>query len=265
MKGIPRAARAKGAAPQRAKHPRAIAFGDSHSHALQRAIEKRKGKGQPIPLAVYRLLKEKDGSQIGDTTFEAFLKQITALEPGDLVISMIGGNQHAVLSTIQHPQPFDFFTPGSTELPEPGLEIIPYRALVELFATGLRKGDRQMLEAFRNATTARVVHIIPPPPKADNAFIEQHHERLFAKEGITHRGVSTPQLRLKFWALQTRVLRSMCRRLGIETIAPPLAALSDGFLRPEYYASDATHANWRYGERLLRVIEKRFLSVGPQR
>jgi hypothetical protein len=249
--------------PSRSKPPKVLAFGDSHSHALQRAVAKRKGKGQPVPLTVYRLLKEKNGGHIGDTAFEEFLAKIAKLGPEDVVVSMIGGNQHAVLSTIQHPRPFDFFLQSG---PAPdlsaGVEMIPYRAIADLFQQGFKKGDGQSLEAIRSATVAHVVHVAPPPPKADNAFIEEYHESLFATKGLARRGVSPPELRLKFWTLQTQILRRLCRTLGIELIMPPRAAVSDGYLRPEYYAQDATHANWRYGERVIREIERRYLAPG---
>jgi hypothetical protein len=241
--------------------PEVLLFGDSHIHAIQRAIEKRHGKGQSAAITAYRLLKEKNGRHIGDISFEHFLNLIGKLETKDVVLSMIGGNQHAVFSTIQHPQPFDFLEPGRPRFLGSTVEIIPYRAVEAAFATGVRKGDGKSLEAIRAATDARIVHIIPPPPKADNAFVEQNHESLFAREGLAMRGVSSPSLRLKFWKLQTRILDSLCCELGIRVMMPPERALdSKGFLRPEYYARDATHANWLYGERVLREIEDRFLS-----
>lgn len=274
-----------GLAPQlaRPKQPRIVLFGDSHSHAVQRAIEKRKGKGQPVPVVAYRLLKDKTDrevgtsliarfigkfsflenreGQLGDIRLEAFIKTIRTLRRDDVVLSMIGGNQHAVFSTIQHPQRFDFFTPQGEPTEEPPLEIVPYRAFEDVFIKGLSKGDGQSIKALRGATVARLVHIIPPPPKADNAHIERHHESLFAKDGLTSRGVSPPELRLKFWNLQTRVLEQLCAEIGVEVMMPPARTVDeDGFLRPEFYANDATHGNWRYGERVLREIEKRFLS-----
>lgn len=258
----PRAGSATGA---KSKQPRILLFGDSHSHAIQRAIQKRIGKGQSSPVSAFRLRKEKNGSHIGDTSFQDFLEMIAGLGEEDVVLSMIGGNQHAVYSTIQHPRPFDFFTPENPASAEPDVDIVPYRALADLFTRGIQKGDGTSLEAIRNATVARVVHIIPPPPKADNDFIEKYHEGLFANEGIASRGVSPAALRLKFWQLQTRVLKRLCAKLGVEVLMPPGRVVEKGFLRPEFYAQDATHANWRYGERLLRIIETRYGKPGPER
>jgi hypothetical protein len=235
---------------------RALLFGDSHAHAVLTAIAKREGKGLPVPLSAHRLLKEKNGVRIGSTSFETFLQLIADLGPNDVVVSMIGGNQHAVYSTIQHPQRFDFFSPDVRVVEKGTAEIIPYRAIEDVFERGLRSGDGRSLEALRSATVARVVHVLPPPPKEDNEYIAQNHETLFATD-LPQRGVSSPRLRLKFWHLQKRVLQRICRELGIDVITPPKRAVDDrGFLLPEFYANDATHGNWLYGERILRDVER---------
>jgi hypothetical protein len=240
------------------KKRRALLFGDSHAHAVQRAIDKRQGKGQPIPLSAHRLLKEKNGVRIGTTSFEDFLTLIAKLGPKDLVVSMIGGNQHAVYSTIQHPQPFDFFSPDVRGVQNES-EIIPYQAIDHAFDFGLRAGDARSLEAIRSATIARVAHVLSPPPKRNNDYIVQNHESVFAKD-MRERGVSPAELRLKFWKMQSRVLMRICGELGIEVMPPPpLTVDKAGFLLEDYYANDATHANWLYGERVVREIERRYL------
>lgn len=241
--------------------PTILLFGDSHAYAVQRAIEKREGKGRTTPVRAYRLAKIKNGKQQGDKSLEDFLEIVRPLAPTDIVLSMIGGNQHAVFSTIQHPQKFDFLEPGTVSHPEEGSELIPYRILAEAFSAGIRNGDGKSLRALRAATLARVVHIIPPPPKADNEFIQQYHETLFANEGIAVRGVSSAALRLKFWRLQTQVLKDLCSELGVEVMMPPAVARDKaGFLVRDYYADDATHGNWLYGELVLREIENHYAS-----
>jgi hypothetical protein len=243
------------------KKPTILLFGDSHSYAIKRAVEKREGKGRPVPLAVHRLAKLKNGKRQGDTTFEDFLELIGPLGPEDVVLSAIGGNQHAVFSTIQHPSPFDFIEPGGQVELDGSAELIPYRVLSQVFEKGIRNGDGKSLEALRKATSARVVHLIPPPPKKDNAFIQNYHETHFASEGITAHGVSSPGLRLKFWTLQTTLLKDLCAQLGIEVMMPPAAALDEkGFLATDFYANDATHANHHYGELVLRQVERDYLT-----
>jgi len=241
------------------RQPAVLLFGDSHSDAVKRAVERRISLKLPIPLQVHRLLKThwKSGQVIGDTSFDEFLEKIRGLSPDDIVLSMIGGNQHAVFSTVQHPVAFDFLEPVAESMVEPGVEIIPYRVISKLFGAGLQRGDMQAIEAIRRATSARVVHIIPPPPKADSDFISRFHETVFAREGIDAQGVSPPSLRMKFWNLQTRLLQKLCKNIGVETLMPPHAGVEDGgFLARKYYAKDATHANAQYGELILREIDK---------
>ena len=236
-----------------------LLFGDSHSYAVQRALERRVKKGRPCPLTAHRLRKIKNQREVGDTSFEEFLDLVGLLTPEDVVLSAIGGNQHAVFSTIQHPEPFDFIDPETGTIPQPGVELIPYRTIEGVFDQGIRNGDGKSIETLRKATNAQVVHIIPPPPKADNAFIQQNHESIFAREGIEARGVSSPSLRLKFWLMQTRVLKNLCDEINVDILLPPEQALDDeGFLAREYYVNDATHANADYGELLLREIESRY-------
>jgi hypothetical protein len=244
------------------KTPQIVLFGDSHVYAVERAIYHRNFKKRPIPLTPYRQLKIKGGKQLGDLSFDAFLTLIKGLGPDDVVLSMLGGNQHSVYSLVQHPLPFDFFEPGAGNDVEKGSHVIPYRLLERVFAEGIRNSDGQGIARLRRSTAARVVHIVPPPPKADSTYIRQHHETVFA-ENILAQGVSPASLRLKFWKLQTRILEALCRAAKVEVLLPPAIALDkDGFLAPKFYANDATHANSAYGEAILTEVEQLFTSVG---
>jgi hypothetical protein len=257
--GILRGRKPSGRHSPSAAAPTVLLFGDSHSDAIQRAVARRLTKGGVAPLKVHRLLKKhwKSGVVVGDTTLEDFLGIIGGLRASDIVLSMVGGNQHAVFSTIQHPVPFDFLEPGAEAVIAPAVEIIPHRVVASFFADWLKKGDGRSIEAIRNATKARVIHVIPPPPKADNAFINAHHETVFAREGISAQGVSPPALRMRFWRLQTRLLAKFCKSIGVEVLMPPGRTLDEeGFLGKDFYAKDATHANSAYGEFVLREVDK---------
>jgi hypothetical protein len=243
-------------------NPRLVLFGDSHVHAIQEAIRHREAKGRTTAIEARRLLKVKNDKSIGNTTFEEFLEIARSLGPDDIVLSVIGGNQHAVFSTIKHPDAFDFLMPEEEGVPvAEGATVIPYRTLFNLFADGIRGGDGKSIEALRKATVARMVHLIAPPPKGDNSFIEKYHDTRFAGENIASLGVSQPELRMKFWRLQNRAIRELCAKLGIEVLGPPDdACTADGALAPACYAKDATHANAAYGELVLQQLEQRYLS-----
>jgi hypothetical protein len=279
--------------------PRILIFGDSHVHALQEALKARSGASIGVQVEARRLLKTKsDGGTVparqsaserlrgfvssilrddhatpprtgprtlGDTTFTEFLRIARSLGEGDILASAVGGNQHAVYSTIQHPRPFDFDFPGDEPGSQsPGVEAIPFGPLFSHFEKALRNGDGATLAALKSSTRARVVHLVAPPPKRDSEFIERNHDTHFATEGIADLGVSSAALRMKFWKLQNRALVGICGDLGIEMLEPPAAACDgDGFLAEEYYARDATHANVAYGELVIAQLEQ--LSVGVAR
>nr|MBA3577978.1 hypothetical protein [Sphingomonas sp.] len=237
------------------EQPAILLFGDSHSHAVHLAVEKRLGTQCAAPLAVFRQLKEKNGRKVGNITFDGFLKRISQLSGEDVVLSMMGGNRHAIFGTTQHPQPFDFYSRDHRAPPRCGVEIISYRTLAAFFAKGISERVGRRLKAMRKATAARVVHLVPPPPKADNEYIALHHEKLYAIQGIHSQGVSPPELRLKFWLLQARILQQLCPNWGVDVMMPPPETMREGFLRPEYYWPDTTHANRLYGEVMLRSVE----------
>lgn len=258
--------------PPEGEQPTILLFGDSHSVAVHRAVRRRLLEGRPTPVTVLRPVKEKNGEKIGDISFKEFLGRITELRPSDVVVSMIGGSQHAVFGTVQHPIPFDFYAPGNGSPPDPSAEIIPFRALGPFFRKcltknvalengGIIKGDGRRLEAMRGATRARIVHVMPPPPTYENHHIAGRHEDMFA-EGIRSSGVSRPDLRLKFWLLQVSIMQKLCRDAGVEVMMPVEEAMQAGFLRPEYHQGGA-HANELYGELLLRSLEAQYLLNDP--
>jgi len=245
-----------------------VLFGDSHIHAIQDALKARGSDQGDVRIEARRLLKQKANARrarsspkagtIGDTSFEDFLAVAARLRESDVLVSVIGGNQHAVFGTIRHPVPFDFHSPEDP-IAEKDVSLIPYRTLYDQFVRGLRKGDGAVLETLRNATRAKVVHLLAPPPKHKNPFIELYHDTHFAAEGIERLGVSSPALRMKFWHLQNRALAEICGELGIELIPPPAEAVDpQGFLERSCYAGDATHANVKYGELVLADLERRF-------
>lgn len=274
---------------------RILIFGDSHVQAIQDALKARGADGTTVPIEARRLLKAKSaddrgaskpsfgianrvrrlfgggqtgrsGATIGDTSLEEFLAMARRLDETDVLVSVIGGNQHAVFSTIQHPRYFDFIDPTKPEEVISGkFELVPYRALYNYFSSSLRRGDGVTILALKAATRAKVIHLIAPPPKKKNNFIEHYHDTHFASEGIANRGVSHHNLRMKFWKLQNRAVEEICSEQGIETLAPPPASQDpDGFLAREFYAGDATHANVAYGDLVLQQLEDRFGRAGAK-
>lgn len=229
---------------------RIIVIGDSHTHAIKRALKTRHGLHPAhVEIEAYRYSRIKNGKTIGDLSAEQVIECVAELGSDDLVVSTIGGNQHQTLSLVQHPVPFSMFLPEESVPSESDPDcIIPYAQLWDVFERGLRGKDGIRLQQLREAARCRVIHLVPPPPKADAVHILKRHETDFAKAGILDKGISPASLRLKMWQLQTNVMKKLTGEWGVELLLPPLQALdAQGFLAPVYYAEDATHANTDYG------------------
>lgn len=255
------------------QRPTVLVFGDSHSVSLQNALRRRAEQGQDRPLTVFRRLKWKADQRVGDITFNEFRSRISKLGPDDVAVSMIGGSHYAVFGTIQHPRPFDFFTENQAPTADSSAEIIPYRALRSVFSESITKGidsdglairgDGVMLDKLRRATSARVIHIMPPPPVWSSDTLMERPDPSLARRDIRGLGVSPPELRLKFWSLQVRIVTKFCVKRGIEVLMPPREAFQNGYLRPDLHASGA-HANSEYGELVLAQIEEALINARQQ-
>jgi hypothetical protein len=254
-------------APPPLGRPRIAVFGDSHTAALQSAKEFPDRSHVYEHVRLYRVLKEKDGRAIGDTTLGKFCQVIRGYSASDFVFSAVGGNQYAVVSTVRSPVEYDFLTsPEDEDFAGEGAAIIPFRALAGHIEKGIRGTVGPVLREIRAATTARVFHLAPPPPKKDNEFIARHFESRFANQGIADLGPTRPELRLKCWKVQLDRLAKLCEELGVELVMPPWRAMTpDGYLGQRCYAKDVTHGNRRYGEYVLKDILEITGRVPPER
>lgn len=240
---------------ERSEAPKILVFGDSHTAALSSAQRYPKRASEYRHIEIFRLRKSKEGTVVGDTSLDAFCRLARRCGPSDLIFSAIGGNQYSVVSTVRNPIDFDFLaSPADEELAE-GATLVPFHALAGYIENGIRGNDEPVLRRIRDSTRARIFHLVPPPPKRDNAFIASRFESRFVADGIKSLGPSRPDLRLKCWKVQLQSLLRVCSELGIKPVLPPRKALTaDGFLAPRYYADDVTHGNRRYGELVLTQI-----------
>lgn len=227
-------------------------IGDSHVDALKDALAD--GHEAALDFQVFRLAKLKNGKPFGDIPVDEARRQVRALGRDGLVVCAFGGNQHSVLSLVQHPRPFDFALPGEPLSLKPGAELIPFHAIRMLLAESVTASFRNVT-SLQEVASGAVVHLAPPPPKADEAHILRSVETYFIEQGLTHYGVTDAAIRLKMWRVQTMILRELCGKAGVIFLPSPAETLTpEGFLAPEFYAKDATHANRRYGQSVLNQI-----------
>lgn len=243
---------------------RILVFGDSNTDALKRAHKQRDASANDH-IRPLRLSKVKPGIETGDVSVDAAVSMVAESTTDVLIASTIGGNQHQVFGLVQHPVAFDFMEPG-----RPGAydseasKLIPYQAMWAAFETRLRKGDGKPLTTLRQAAGRPIYHLTAPPPKESAAHILQRHESHFVEAGLAAKGVTPAPIRLKLWRLQCAVLHSLCTEWDIRLLPPPEGTQTpEGFLKPEFYHNDATHANVAYGELVLRQLEAVAETLAP--
>ena len=238
------------------REPRITVFGDSHSVALQRAQQYTKRSHEYDHIDVRRLRKDKEGKAVGDTSLAEFCRQIGEFDDRDFVFSAVGGNQYAIVSTVQPEVDYDFLEASSDELTS-GAQLVPFRAVATFIESGIRETVGPVLHEIRSSTVAKVFHLVPPPPKQDNAFVASQAEGYFARAGLKELGPTRPDLRLKCWNVQLECLAKLCEEMDIGLVMPPSKTVtSEGYLEPNCYAKDVTHANRRYGEAVLKQVMK---------
>jgi hypothetical protein len=111
---------------------RMLAIGNSNLNALIRAEKKMRQEGrfpESIRMQFMQLRSERynpnfppDNELLIKPALRDDLK--TYLQGTDIVVSCLGGNNHAVFGLVNHPNPYDFILDGGGPLIE-GREIVP--------------------------------------------------------------------------------------------------------------------------------------------
>jgi len=125
-----------------------------------------------------------------------------------------------------------------------------------------------MLARLQQSAPQAVAVISSPPPKRDDLIRagirrEPHYIDLMARLGTSFDDVrvASERLRIKLWRLHQDCLAQVAREHGaVHVPAPAEGVDADGFLRPEYAAGDATHANYQYGAIAIAKLKKAFSS-----
>ena len=187
--------------------------------------------------------------------FHALLAQIPRA-PGTIVLSMLFGNEHSMMSIVEDDRPHDFVFPGRLDIaPLPGRQIVPWQAVRRKLQHVLRPMAGVMLCLREALPEARLVHCAPPPPLESAEQILAATPHLLSDQ-LTKMGVTPASIRLKYYLAQLDELAQLTGANRIGLLGPPPAALTaQGLLRPEL-GRGATHANAAYGGLVLDQLER---------
>ena len=243
-----------------------VIAGDSHIYAIKDALTEGPGP-DGLTIEALRVCSQKNGKTIGDITFDDLITRCCALPAGSLVVTMLRGNHHQKVGLVQHPRAFDLLMHSvDGGLLQKDSELIPIQVMREVFSSCLRNSYGKDLQRLKQASVVPVVCVSPPAPKEDASHIAKGAETYFKLLDILSVGVTKAPVRLKLWLLQQKVLQDFCGENGIYFLGNPLGTRDEGgYLKREYYAPDATHANAAYGNLVLTQVAELASSNPPLR
>lgn len=223
---------------------RLVFFGDSHAHALLRALTKYGGKEEIAAIDIRRI----EGQASNPKDIPASL----AIDyPADAVFCCLGGTEHNLLGLIESPEPFDFLLHPDDTI-KPGRKPVPHGLVKSALLSRMRTALARMSEV-RAQYNCPFTCVAPPPP-----FAEIDDKANLPRAFIPHleKGIAPASLRRKLYELQITLMKAHCRSESIAFMpAPRKARDSDGYLLRQCWDSDPTHGNARYGAAVIRQMK----------
>jgi len=244
---------------------RALVIGHSHTNAVAVALKRNPAAGISVShmLTLGRKLGVPDAQVVVPGTgngaaFDERIHDWLDRRHESMIFSMIGGNVNNVFGLLQLQQPFDFILPWQQDLPvNAGFPFVTFGSITATFF-GQAEGFLKQIEALGRYARRRgipVCHLGSPPPIGDDAHILKHLDPYFRQERFARKPLTERNIRYKLWRLDAYITERHCADVGVRFVPPPPESRDgEGFLRPEYYADNATHANDRYGDLVIAQI-----------
>jgi hypothetical protein len=224
---------------------RILVLGNSHTRALAPDEVER-------DILEVRWIKTRYDARFGDTSVAEAAELARNLQAQDCLVIMYFGTIHNIVGLLNHETPFTLVTAEDCDDVRTGAAtLIPLNAM-RAYLSDMIAAD-QTVRTLAEAAQCRVLHPMPPPPKETPAAPTP--DKAYRGRSIEDVGFSPAPRRRALWRLERDVLEAQLAKLGVELLDPPSDAMDQrGFLKPDYHASDVTHANKRYGRLVLDQI-----------
>ena len=202
--------------------------------------------------SVAQLRTKEDGGRqvVAVDGYIRLLDSIAGVGAGDTIFSFLHGNEHSILSLVQHAVPYDFHLPWEAQsaLAE-GAQPLPFETVRRQMEEALNPAIACLAMMRSKLPGVRIAHLMAPPPIESEAHIRQAPEVF--REKIEKTGVTPLSIRLKYYRLAERMLGESLKAFGIALLTSPAAAASPSGAIRDDFAYGATHGNDAYGRLVL--------------
>ncbi len=227
-------------------------FGMSPGDGLKAMIISRaSGWGS---VAEIRTLPEGGRQVVAVDGFINLLQSLESVQDNGILFSFLHGNEHSMLSLVQHEIPYDFRLPGHEDLPPVrGAQPIPLESIRKQVERALNPTIAALAMMRLKLPRMRLVHVLSPPPIESAARIMQTPEVF--REQLAVCGVSPLSLRLKYYFLTIDVLRQAVAPFDIRLLESPAEARAASGALLDQYAFGATHGDEAYGALVFKQMQ----------
>jgi hypothetical protein len=230
--------------PPKKNYMRSLYIGDSHAHAILRAlkispqmelnaidvrfVDPDKPKSKHIPTNLYRKF------------------------PAKSVFFSLGGMEHNLIGLIESKEKFDFME-GQDDEVDSTRQIVPHEVIRSAMLWRLESSfvrSEQILQQFSGSLT----YVAPPPPFRE---VDQSLKLPTAFEPELENGLVPGRIRLKLYRMRNLLAEQHWRSKGVGLLPVPAEAMdSEGFLLRSFWDRDPTHANAAYGALVVDQMRK---------
>ena len=232
--------------------PQIFVIGDSHTRALKTAVPSFDRSDMKVDFHIHWRKSIKNGVTRGDMELSEAKKSISNLQAKDMLVISIFGTMHNIIGLIKHSQPFYTIDSKLDKCNLDGYELIPANCMQDLFYNEWEKIN--IISDLKSISLAPVYHLMPPPPKEKIDCIKSKTSK-YRGSGIDENNLNRSDIKLALWRLEMEALELYLNDIGVKLIKPPNQSLSEhGYLKEDYYAQDATHANAQYGLFVLNQL-----------
>lgn len=175
------------------------------------------------------------------------------------------GNFHLAQFLFAQKVKFDFVSSVFPSLPlATDVDIVP-ESLVETRLSPHADNLNAAIDSLVDGRAAGVTLVGTPPPKGDDVRLREilKSDPVFTQyaKGLGFEAdtvpFNSPYLRLKLWVLTQKLTEQVAKARNLSFLPVPSECQDqEGFLKPEYWAEDISHANSDYGTLLIKHILK---------